>query len=275
MVNVANDFGVEVVGAGAARPLLLIHSAVTFEGTRPLLLEPTLSDRGPVVHYWRRGYRLPPPSSGDVVEQHAMDAAAVLRSIGVSSADVLGHSIGALIALQLALDSPALVRSVILVEPTWPTRPELLRVFEAAMMPIVEAYQSGQRQVALDRLMNLLDGETYRERLSTGMPDGWFERSAAALDVYFRSELPAASLWRLDEGRASLLIQPTLIVTGAESPPVFHDVARDARMLLPHVGMAVIPGASHNVIAGNTRKVARTIAGFLGTLATGNDEASS
>ena len=48
----------------------------------------------------------------------------VLASLRVNRADVLGHSIGTLIAMHLALDAPELVRSLVLVEPTFASRPE-------------------------------------------------------------------------------------------------------------------------------------------------------
>jgi pimeloyl-ACP methyl ester carboxylesterase len=46
------------------------------------------------------------------VKQMADDAVAVLRAIGWESAHIVGHSLGGLIALQLALTQPACVRSL-------------------------------------------------------------------------------------------------------------------------------------------------------------------
>jgi pimeloyl-ACP methyl ester carboxylesterase len=52
------------------------------------------------------------------VADHAADAAALLDSLGVPHAHIVGHSTGALIAAQLALDDPEAVHTLILREPT-------------------------------------------------------------------------------------------------------------------------------------------------------------
>ena len=57
-------------------------------------------------------------SSGEVpssIEQMAANAAAFIRAIGLTQVDVLGFSIGGLVAQQLTLTEPELVRRLILV----------------------------------------------------------------------------------------------------------------------------------------------------------------
>ena len=49
--------------------------------------------------------------------EHAADAAALLDHLGIRRAHVAGHSTGAIIALQLAVDRPDLVHSLALLEP--------------------------------------------------------------------------------------------------------------------------------------------------------------
>src|SRR5262245_24705699 len=62
-------------------------------------------------------------SGGDVppsVETMADFAAAVMRTLGVESADILGWSIGGFLAQVLALKSPRLIRKLILAATTAP-----------------------------------------------------------------------------------------------------------------------------------------------------------
>src|SRR4051794_23304458 len=94
----------DVVGSG--EPVLLI-SPVLADGFLPLLSEPVLADRHQLIRYHKRGWvgsthTVPPVS----VAEHAADAAALLDHLGVPRAHVAGHSSGAAVAVQLALDDP-------------------------------------------------------------------------------------------------------------------------------------------------------------------------
>src|SRR5450759_41313 len=94
----------EVVGAG--EPVLLI-SPVLADGFLPLLSEPALADRYQLIRYHKRGWvgstHTPPPVS---IADHAADAAAILDHLGVPRAHIAGHSTGAAVAAQLALQHP-------------------------------------------------------------------------------------------------------------------------------------------------------------------------
>jgi pimeloyl-ACP methyl ester carboxylesterase len=58
-----------------------------------------------------------PRDYGYTLEEHADSVAALLASIGVTGAEVVGHSLGGAVGIVLAHRHPALVRSLIVVEP--------------------------------------------------------------------------------------------------------------------------------------------------------------
>ena len=110
----------------------------------PLLPEPALADRYQLIRYHKRGWvgstHTPPPVS---IGDHAADAAALLEHLGVRRAHIAGHSSGASIAAQLALDHPEKVHTLILLEPTLVSLPLGECVPEQPPGPVFEAYGSG------------------------------------------------------------------------------------------------------------------------------------
>lgn len=56
------------------------------------------------------------PHSGYSVEQHGRDIAAMMNDLGLERAIIMGHSLGALIALSVAANNPDRVKGIILVD---------------------------------------------------------------------------------------------------------------------------------------------------------------
>lgn len=67
------------------------------------------------ITFDNRGMARSQPAAGEIsVEQMARDALAILDAAGVASAHIVGHSLGGVIALQLAISEPGRVRSLAL-----------------------------------------------------------------------------------------------------------------------------------------------------------------
>lgn len=106
-------------GPAGAPPLLLIHgaSANLLELWGPLAEQFAAEQR--VIAFDRPGlgYSRRPRRNGHALEYQAACAAAVLREDGAGPAIVVAHSLGAAVALRLALDFPDLVSGLVLVAP--------------------------------------------------------------------------------------------------------------------------------------------------------------
>jgi pimeloyl-ACP methyl ester carboxylesterase len=77
-----------------------------------------------MLHYHRVGCVGSSPITAPVsMEQHASHCRALMLHLGIASAHVVGHSSSGNVALQLALDSPDVVRSLAILEPALMSMP--------------------------------------------------------------------------------------------------------------------------------------------------------
>jgi pimeloyl-ACP methyl ester carboxylesterase len=114
---VIDRIALEYDDSGDGEPVVFIHGAFIADAFRPLLSEPVLAERYRLISYHRRGYGgSSPPREPMTFAIAASDCSALLSHLGVRRAHVVGHSYGANVSLQLALQAPGLVHSLSLLE---------------------------------------------------------------------------------------------------------------------------------------------------------------
>jgi pimeloyl-ACP methyl ester carboxylesterase len=235
----------QVVGSGEA--MLLIPPGPLADGFLPFLSQEALADRYRLIQYHRRGQvgssQATPPVS--YVEQ-AADAAGLLRHLGVSRAHVVGHSTGANIALQLALDRPEVVQTLALLEPWLTASPSASAFFEQAGPPM-EAYGSGEKEVAMAGFISLASGlewETARAVIDDYV-GGSVAQAIKDADTFCGVDLPALSAWEFGSEDAAAVSQPVLSVLGTDSARLFVDGAALLRSWLPRVEELTVERVGH------------------------------
>lgn len=103
---------------GEGIPILLIHPSGATGSTWGSVVD-ELARVGRVITYDRRGYGRSGAEPVHRVSIHTADAAAVLDSLGAGPAVVVGVSSGAMIAVDLAVRRPDLIRAVVEHEGPW------------------------------------------------------------------------------------------------------------------------------------------------------------
>jgi pimeloyl-ACP methyl ester carboxylesterase len=260
-----NGTDLEYVVQGSGEPVVLIHGALIAEAYAPLCAEPALAARYQLVRYHRRGYagsaRATAPFS---IAQQAADCLALLRYLGIERAHVVGHSSAGTMALQLALDAPEAVHSLVLLEAA------LLDVPSGALIPdavgpSIERYQAGEKEEATDRFLRWAVGQGYRTHLDRLIPGG-FEQAAADADTWFAVELPSLQEWRFTQEDARRIPHPVLAVLGAESVkdwPGWPEAHARVQAWLPQAEPFVLAGANHALEEMDPRGVAEALAAFF------------
>lgn len=259
-----NGIDLEYDIAGTGEPVLMI-SPVLADGFRPLVNEPALAERYQRITYHKRGWagstRTPPPVT---IADHAADAAALLDFLGLDRAHVAGHSSGAAVAVQLALDHPQRVQSLALLELSLLSLPAAAGLLEKAG-PAFAEYAEGRPAAALATFMTAVSGLGWNEcrALLDGRIPGAVEQAIADADTFFGVELPALSAWTFGSDQAARVRQPVLSVVGRATEPLWVEVAAVLRSWFGQVDECVIDGAGHLLHIQRSAPVATCLAAFF------------
>ena len=253
---------VEVNGVELEResrwPQLLIDMLIA-DCFVPLLIQPVLADRYQLIRYHKRGWvggrAHPPPVN---IADHAADAAALLDELGVRRAHIVGHSTGAAIGAQLALDHPEKVHTLTMLEPSCrclsAKHPEGRR---AGVRGVQNSDHWSTRCSCLPRVASI--GTCCRALLEERYP-GVVAQSIEDADTFFGIELPSLTTWTFGPEPAAAIHQPVL--SGCRDPAAVVEIAEFLRSSLPHVEERTIDGVGHLLQIQRPEPVAGARRGF-------------
>ncbi|HZM38376.1 MAG TPA: alpha/beta hydrolase [Acidimicrobiales bacterium] len=249
------DYQVE----GEGERVMLLHSAAFEPWYEPLAHE--LRDFAVL-----RFTRLPPRTeSGSYTPLSlAGDAATsvqLLDHLGWESAHAVGHSYGALLALQVARDAPERVGSLALLEPAIRDVPSATEVL-ASLGPAIVAYRRGETTAAVDGFLQSVAGPDYSTHLDRVLP-GAFDTSIDRADLFFQAEMPVVQHWSFGPDEAQDVTQPVLNVVGELSVPRFAEGADLVQTWFPQAERYVLPRAGHLLMVQNAPDLADRLAQFF------------
>jgi pimeloyl-ACP methyl ester carboxylesterase len=256
------DAELEFDDQGSGEPVIFIHGSGPADSFLPVAVEPAVRDDYRVIRYHRRGSAGSSPVQGPVaMTRQAADCGALLAALGIAKAHVVGHSYGAAVALQLALDAPEAVQTLALFELAMLSVPSAEQ-FGDAFDPLMEKYMSGDRVGAGDGFFALADGPDWREEISRTVPGGP-EQAEKDVATLFECELPSIFEWRFGPEEASTIQQPVLYLRGSESGPVFVESQALLGSWLPRMEQDLLPGANHLMQMRHPAEAAARLVAFL------------
>lgn len=231
-------------GAGP-RPALAIHCSLASSGAWAGVAE-RLDDRLTLTAFDLPGHGKSADWSGD--GDFLDRATRIAASFIETPVDLIGHSFGAVTALNLAIAAPEAIRTLTLIEPV---------LFAAAKgHPEWDAHQ--QEMAPFDAAMARGDtpaaAQAFTRVWGTGV-DWDRMNSDSRADIARRIGLIAAghpalygdSGGILEPGAIEILDMPVLLIRGDRSPAIIARIAEAIAARLPDVGVATVPGAAHMV----------------------------
>jgi pimeloyl-ACP methyl ester carboxylesterase len=206
-------------------------------------------------------YHRDPPERGPfTIADDARLCIRLMDHVGCDDAHLVGHSYGALVALQLALDAPARVRSLALLEPAARGISSSEKA-AAALRPVLDAHSDGDDATAMDLFLRSVGGAGYRAALDRALPDA-FATAVAHADTFFGVELPAVQAWTFGPDQARRIDHPLLNVRGSHTADRFVGASDLVQTWFPRARPYTLVGASHLLMVERPEPLAEALTAF-------------
>jgi pimeloyl-ACP methyl ester carboxylesterase len=246
---------------GHGPPLLLVHGTTADHTTTWRATGPLLEERFTVFAMDRRGRGGSGDSLAYALAREAEDVAAVVDAIG-EPVDVLGHSFGALCALEATLLTNN-VRRLILYEgvPLAGSDYYLPGSIDAIERLIAQGDVEGGLIALLRDVAGIPDEEV---DLLRAQREAWAVRLGNARTA--PREMRADEAYVFDAARFRNLRTPTLLLVGGDSPIRELSNARDVAAALARARVRVLPGQQHIAMHTAPESFVDEVARFLGEI---------
>jgi pimeloyl-ACP methyl ester carboxylesterase len=246
---------IAVFASGTGPPLLLVHGGMSDH--RRWQITPLLEPHRTVHAMDRRGRGRSGDGSTWSLELEVDDVLAVLADLAStsgSSVDLLGHSLGGLLALRAAARSTHL-RRLVLYEASVNEAPAADDLLVRMRALLAAGRREDMLTLALRDVVLMPDEEIAGLR---SLPT-WPTRVAAAHTL--PRELGTPLTW--DEREGARVTARTLVIVGGDSPPLAQDAAGLITGALPDCTLAVIEGQRHVADQIVPETFARVVLDFL------------
>jgi esterase len=277
-----NDYNMAYVESGSGRPLVMVHGALNDYRYWADQME-ALSQRNRVIAVSLRHY-FPERWGGKrghfSAKQHVADLISFIKALNSGPIDLVGHSRGGYVALELGLTEPDLVHSLVLAEPAFLVRGEpALMVdgsssFGSTLREVPEAGTSGgaATRKVLDRFeQGDIDGGLEIFIDGAGGPGTWKNRPEALRQIgrdnaWTIKGMEEEQVRPVTCGELRRLNVPVLLVGGEKSPPAFGAILNTIEPCLERRARITIPNASHTMNRINPDAFNGAVAQFLSAL---------
>jgi pimeloyl-ACP methyl ester carboxylesterase len=233
---------------GGTPVVFLAHLAAVLDNWDPRIMD-GLAARHHVIAFDNRGIGASSGSPSNSIEQMADDAITFIKAKGLRQVDLLGFSMGGMIAQEMVLKEPQLIRKMILAG-TGPAGGEgISTVNGVANYDILRGLLTGQdpkQYLFFTRTPNGIEaGKAFLARLNERAENRDKEISVAA----YIAQLQALSMWGPKSPvDLSAVRQPVLIVNGEADRMVPTQNTYDLAKRFPNSTLVIYPDAGHGGI---------------------------
>ena len=257
------EFAYRELGRDSGIPLVaLTHLGANLDSWDPAVIEPLAEDRR-VILIGYRGVGASTGSVRDSFEDAASDAIAVIRALGFSRVDLLGLSMGGMVAQAIVTRAPELVNRVILAGTGPQGGPELTTMTGVFVRGILQGIATFTNPTTLLFFTRTARGtqaaSAYQKRLKQRTAD----RDASVAPGVFRAQLRAVRRWGNEKNAPADFVGPVLIIHGDSDRMVPPANVESLAAQFPTASVRIYPDSGHGVVSQNHDSVTETIQTFL------------
>jgi len=255
-------------GSGPARPLLCLqHFTGTLDNWDPAVTDPLATGRE-VVLFDSAGIGRSTGTVPDTVGGMATHAIAFLDALGLDNCDVLGFSLGGMVAQQMVRDRPSIFRRMILVGTAPRGGEDIMHLQKPSLArhlgdPTLKGYAVLQKLFFAPTSSSQAAGAAFIERLAQRSEDLDTPSGAAVATA----QLAAFREWEhstgVGFGDLEGIPQPTLVVNGIHDEMI--SVSNSYRLAenLPNAVLLAYPDSGHGSLFQFHESFTRHTAAFL------------
>lgn len=251
-----NDIELFYEVQGEGEPLVLLHGlgSSTWDWEPQV---PEFSKNYRVVSLDLRGHgRSDKPLGPYTIPMFAADTAGLLNVLGIESAHIVGLSLGGAVAFQLALDAPALVKTLVIVN-SGPSMAgpggDIQKEVDSRVAIVDQLGMRGMGQALAPRLFPKPEHASQRENLI----ERWAENDPRA----YIDALKSMVGWDVVKQIGSIQCPTLVIASDQDYTPVALKEAY--AKLMPNAQVVVIPDAHHAVTLERPQAFNAVLAQFL------------
>jgi pimeloyl-ACP methyl ester carboxylesterase len=243
------DFAYRELGPRGGVPVVLLtHLAAVLDNWDPRVVD-GIAARHHVIAFDNRGVGASTGKIPDTIEAMARDAVMFIRALGLEQVDLLGFSMGGMIAQVIALEEPQLVRNLILAG-TGPAGGEGIKnVTWLSHLDTVRAAFTLQDPKQLLFFTRTANGRRAGKEFLARLKERTDNRDKAISIRAYLTQLKAIHRWGLDApADLSVIGQPVLVANGDSDRMVPSKNSVDLARRLPNSDLVIYPDAGHGGI---------------------------
>jgi pimeloyl-ACP methyl ester carboxylesterase len=255
-------------GNGPGRPLLFLqHFTGTLDNWDPAVTDPLASGRE-VILFESAGVGRSTGKVPDTVAGIATHALAFLSGLGVTTCDVLGFSLGGMVAQQMAQDRPSIFRRMILVGTAPQGGEDIMHLEKPSLArylgdPTLQGYAVLQKIFFAPTPSSQAAGEAFIGRLAQRKAD----REPASGREAAGAQMAAFREWEQFTGarfeNLKSIRQPTLVVNGIHDEMIPVSNSYWLAENLPNAVLLTYPDSGHGSLFQFHESFTRQAAAFL------------
>jgi pimeloyl-ACP methyl ester carboxylesterase len=243
------EFAYRELGPKTAVPLVLVtHLAAVLDNWDPRVVDGLAATRR-VIAFDNRGVGASTGAVPKSIQAMAEDAVTFIRALGLTEIDLLGFSMGGMIAQVIVQDEPQLVRKLILAG-TGPAGGEgITNVTKLSNFDTVRALLTLQDPKQFLFFTRTANGRRAGKEFLARLKERTADRDKAISLKAYRAQLTAIHRWGLEQPHdLSVIRQPVLVANGESDRMVPTTNSLDLARRLPDSDLVIYPDAGHGGI---------------------------